>query len=463
MSEKQFDIFDDPFREAASQYEPEFNEAAWKKMEAKLDGDPNNRKPFGWLWWFSDIIMIALVVIVLFQLNPGKSNKNAPSMVQTSKKEDAILKRNDEPAIVKEEEDLTSATTTIPQQIENSKADLSTTKQNSLRVNDNRSVNYVGSSHLNNEGKEPKNRGALEDGEGQGSITTKAHEKTSNKDKSAQVKDGAAVISLSATLPEKDPSIQSSGENATNARVEDSTKNQVSLSEKTDSSITQASQNQAAPPGIVKPKIRPFKGIYIQALAGPEWSFITGNKLGPITSAYGAAAGYAFGNRLSVQAGIFSTKKLYEAGPGDYDYYNLKITHVEADCRVLEIPLTVNYLLLSKGKNQLIVTAGFASLIMKKEVYHINFENPWGAPDYKKKTYQTNEFNPFASMFLGAGYSYSITKNLSLNAGPYLKIPLYGVGEGKVKISSTGILFGLQYGFSTRRNNKKTNSVPVQK
>ena len=93
MSEKQFDIFDDSFREAARQYEPEFNEAAWKKMEAKLDGEPNNRKPFAWLWLFSDIIMIALVIIVLFQLNPGQTNtdqtnKNTPSIVIPPGKED---------------------------------------------------------------------------------------------------------------------------------------------------------------------------------------------------------------------------------------------------------------------------------------------------------------------------------------------------------------------------------------
>jgi hypothetical protein len=82
MSEKQFELFDEPFREAAGHYEPEFSEAAWKKMEAKLDGEPKRRRPVGWLWWFSDLIMIALVLTLFFELHHSKTGTIEPASVQ---------------------------------------------------------------------------------------------------------------------------------------------------------------------------------------------------------------------------------------------------------------------------------------------------------------------------------------------------------------------------------------------
>jgi hypothetical protein len=66
-------------------------------------------------------------------------------------------------------------------------------------------------------------------------------------------------------------------------------------------------------------------------------------------------------------------------------------------------------------------------------------------------------------MFLGAGYGLSINKNFSFSAEPYMKIPLYGVGEGSVKITSAGIMLGLQYHLNDRRNDKQPKSTPVNK
>jgi hypothetical protein len=264
-------------------------------------------------------------------------------------------------------------------------------------------------------------------------------------------------------------SVPASG-NAVNANAEDkdhpgsSSSNNITAANtpQTDSAVSPAPAVAAPATAIVKPGMKPFKGFYFQAGLAPEWSFIAGNKTGQITAAFGGSLGYSFGKRLSMQAGIFSTKKLYEAGPGDYNYYNLKVNHVEADCRVMEIPVTVNYLLHSSGKNMFFGTAGFASLIMKKEIYDIDFVSSTGIQLYRQKIYQTNAFNAFSTMLLGAGYGYSINKHFSFSAEPYMKIPLYGVGEGKVKINSAGILLGLQYGFGKKKKETNVKSAPVQ-
>ena len=76
MSEKQFDIFDDAFRKASEQYEPAFNEDAWQKMEAKLDGKPK-RRPAAWFWWLTDAIVISLMITMVAELNSGRKLRMA--------------------------------------------------------------------------------------------------------------------------------------------------------------------------------------------------------------------------------------------------------------------------------------------------------------------------------------------------------------------------------------------------
>src|SRR6187397_2453013 len=80
MSEKQFDIFDDHFKDAAEHYEPEFSEAAWQKMQAKLDQKDKNRRRIGW-WWVSDAIMVSLLLYLAISIN----NKELPFVNDISK------------------------------------------------------------------------------------------------------------------------------------------------------------------------------------------------------------------------------------------------------------------------------------------------------------------------------------------------------------------------------------------
>jgi len=44
---------------------------------------------------------------------------------------------------------------------------------------------------------------------------------------------------------------------------------------------------------------------------------------------------------------------------------------------------------------------------------------------------------------LSAGYEYTLNKRFSLAAEPYVKLPFSGVGAGKIKLNSAGVLFTL--------------------
>jgi hypothetical protein len=61
----------------------------------------------------------------------------------------------------------------------------------------------------------------------------------------------------------------------------------------------------------------------------------------------------------------------------------------------------------------------------------------------RERTIQQANKHFFAGMGLSAGYTRKINKRLSFSVEPYAKLPLKGIGYGKVNLSSSGVLFSL--------------------
>ena len=51
----------------------------------------------------------------------------------------------------------------------------------------------------------------------------------------------------------------------------------------------------------------------------------------------------------------------------------------------------------------------------------------------------------FSVLNLSVGYERVISKRLSIQAEPYLKVPLTGLGAGSMKMGSYGMFFSLKY------------------
>ena len=80
---------------------------------------------------------------------------------------------------------------------------------------------------------------------------------------------------------------------------------------------------------------------------------------------------------------------------------------------------------------------------MKKESYDYYYKYPSGYVDTKSWSISNKNQHYFAILDISAGYQYYFNKRISLIGEPYLKIPMEGVGAGKVKLNSGGILFTL--------------------
>ncbi|HEU5054310.1 MAG TPA: hypothetical protein VFT78_14420 [Hanamia sp.] len=181
--------------------------------------------------------------------------------------------------------------------------------------------------------------------------------------------------------------------------------------------------------------------------AGPGISFI-GNENGKVTLDVGVIAGYSFLKNFGLHTGIFFSKKIYTVAPSDYYFppgstYNY-LEKVNANCNVVAIPLNLDYFFNQKKDHLWFVSAGLSSYLMKKESYDYVYEDPGGSTYVKNRTYNNQNKHYFSVIDLSAGYQFKISNHFSLAAQPYVDLPITGIGAGKVKLNTAGILFTLK-------------------
>lgn len=191
--------------------------------------------------------------------------------------------------------------------------------------------------------------------------------------------------------------------------------------------------------------------FFLTFSAGPDISFAGGGKTGPVIAVTGAGIGYMYKNRISVRTGFYNADKLYSATPaaynappGFYTYYPY-LVKVDASCRVYEIPLAVSYHFGAGKRHSWFAGTSVSSYIMKRETYDYSYKtSAWSNTIQQRRwTLINRNQHLFSVLGLSAGYQYVLNKKLSFIAEPYFRMPLTGVGYGKVKLKSTGILFSL--------------------
>lgn len=166
----------------------------------------------------------------------------------------------------------------------------------------------------------------------------------------------------------------------------------------------------------------------------------------------GLMVGYNISRRFAMQAGAIYTIKKYKSRGSDYhppkgywtDY--VKLETVTADCDMWDIPINLRYNLVPRHRSNLFVTTGLSSYLMGSEDYNYRYyyaNNP--NPMSRYRTYDTNSKHWASILNLSIGYERQINKSFSIQAEPFFKQPLKGVGFGGVKLNSTGIYFSVKY------------------
>lgn len=209
-------------------------------------------------------------------------------------------------------------------------------------------------------------------------------------------------------------------------------------------------QEDTATAEISKPEIKKEKSktsatskLILNLSFGPDISSVGIDNPGKLEMQYGLGVGYALSKRLTIRTGFFTSNKIYTADSGDYKtpYTINKLQKVDANCLVYEIPLNLVYNFRSVKNHNWFISGGFSSYLMKKETYGYHYENSWGQPQYYKRTYKNENAHIFSVINFSGGYQYHFTDRFSIMAEPYIKIPASGIGVGKVKLNSAGVLF----------------------
>ncbi|HMH31614.1 MAG TPA: hypothetical protein VK543_01220 [Puia sp.] len=213
--------------------------------------------------------------------------------------------------------------------------------------------------------------------------------------------------------------------------------------------------------GITGPNKNTSKSLHINrsliigVLFAPDITSVNSVAPDKLSSNFGLSLGYEFLKGLSINTGIIYTKKNYSANGDDFHapestfWGNRKPEYVQGDCSMWEIPLTLRYDFEVTGRTTFFINGGFSSYLMRHEDYtYFGHYYTLGGQmrGYSYPGHFNNHRDYFASVIdLSFGIEQRLSKNLSLQVEPFLRMPVRGVGLGQLQLSSYGLGLSLRY------------------
>ncbi len=202
----------------------------------------------------------------------------------------------------------------------------------------------------------------------------------------------------------------------------------------------------SAPVGPVKVDKNNNKKFYLGIIGGAGYTSVKMQEVKDAGYEYGVIAGYKFNTRLSLEAGVLSSKKNYYSDGKYLDQSkiylppNSKITSVLGICRMLEIPVVLQYHFPSVKKASWFASAGVSSFIMKQEDYDYTYLYlSSGNSTVYSYSYKNVSRDWLAVLQLSGGYRFPVQSLFQARLEPYLQLPIKGAGFGKLPLSSAGL------------------------
>lgn len=420
------DNLDIKIKEAAKNFKPEFGEEAWLKMEELLDvhmpQKDNDRKRIAWLFLLLFTVTAFLLVIIKTWSTERKAlsyPKGDIITALTNKIDGAstnlTIKRK-LPENNSTSKNTASSINTPAEKPSFSENTFAQNKKIKKIINDHSALNMI-----------------LQTPAAKGENTVENNVETGKNnqtDQSSKSQDVAQVI----TKDEKE--INKNNSITKNSAPDSSEKHENVTASKTKNNSSKNKNN--------------FRNSFaLNFSAGPDISAVDMKNIGKVNPLYGAGIGYAVGKNWTLKAGFYVTRKAYKSEASDYhppsDFWSYypKLEYIDADCKVYEVPLIVSYNFGRTSTRAWFVSGGISSYFMKREKYNFFSKDPSVQYLYNSYTISNKNNHYFSSLRLSGGYARKINNTVSVIAEPYLNLPLEGIGYGKVKLYSAGVLFTL--------------------
>jgi len=193
---------------------------------------------------------------------------------------------------------------------------------------------------------------------------------------------------------------------------------------------------------------KPKPSFYVGILGSPDLSTIKWQSVKNVGTRYGLLLGYSFNSKWSIETGAYYSKKKYFTDGEYFDKTNAYILKyvdqlkVDGVCNMWEIPLSVRYNFPSGEKMKWFATAGVSAYYMSREKYDCSgYLNgaAWWQEWNKKPSHNSWSTN----LNFSVGYEQRLGKIGNLRLEPYVRVPMSGIGTGKLSIMSAGLNIGI--------------------
>ena len=188
----------------------------------------------------------------------------------------------------------------------------------------------------------------------------------------------------------------------------------------------------------------------IAVTGGTDWTSVRFTHNDKAGYNAGVLLSWHFANKFSLSTGALYTKKNYSAYGKDYHppkgYWTNYITldELNGSCWMIDIPLNLRYDFAGGKQYNFFGSAGVSTYLMDKEsyTYHYMYNGSYARRNWLN---ENNSSHVFSILNVSAGYEKSVGKKLSVQMEPYLKVPVAGIGFGKMQMNSYGINFAIRY------------------
>ncbi|WP_375437600.1 hypothetical protein [uncultured Hymenobacter sp.] len=195
---------------------------------------------------------------------------------------------------------------------------------------------------------------------------------------------------------------------------------------------------------------RPAHRLIVGVLVAPSFSAVRRLETARFGNNLGVTLEYRLTSRLRVRTALTRSIKNYGVASSDYtipdswqwwqgDY------EVNADCRVTEIPVDLRYDVVSRPTYTVFAGVGLTSLLMRYECYDYDYQVNGQPRTAVEKVYKGKN-HVFGLLNVSGGVERPLGSRWSVQAEPFLQLPLGSVGTGKVRLTSAGAAFSVKYG-----------------
>lgn len=401
------------FRKKVRQYDIEYKEEHWLKLERRLDAaEANNNRQGSWKRYSAAAAVILLLSILAYFTYQQQQRINQLKE-QLTRSEQLTNPQNGFNQI-------------LPDGLFNFSfpADPSATQADD-KLKAEQSLNEIaGDTQNKNDGSESEEK-----------LTKDSYQQT------------VALARLS------DPALHSAGEMRTGITAPDFAANTLTPPNTTDRSTyyntapgnSNALDTQNRLPGRQTPRLT------IGLMGGPDISTVGG-----ISDFYdpgykiGLSVEYNLSKKLALSIGAIHSNVQYTASDNEYNppqgYWPSGDIPEETvgRCLLIDIPISLKYNVLHFDRSRLFATGGVSSYIMLNEDYRFKY-NSYAAGQQQRWQDRTGTRYWMSNAVFSLGYEMDLRKNISLRVEPFIKVPMREVGWTNVKLYSMGSFLSVNY------------------